>query len=86
MLRLDDNHRCSPNVVEVARAVLGSQMGPTKIRSTRDEPGSLPFIGDFEDDFTEATALARWLREQHRPGNGWSSLRSWRGPTAVSTP
>ena len=27
VLRLDDNHRCSPNLVEVARAVLGAQEG-----------------------------------------------------------
>jgi DNA helicase II / ATP-dependent DNA helicase PcrA len=74
VLRLDDNHRCSPNIVCVARAVLGGQQGPMQIRSTREEPGSVPLIRDFEDDLAEATSLARWLREQHRPGSGWSSL------------
>jgi DNA helicase-2/ATP-dependent DNA helicase PcrA len=74
VLRLDDNHRCSPNVIEVARSVIGGQEGPIQIRSTRDDPGSLPVIREFEDDSVEATALTRWLREQHRPGSGWSSL------------
>jgi DNA helicase-2/ATP-dependent DNA helicase PcrA len=74
LLRLDDNHRCSPNVIKVARSVIGGQEGPSQIRSTRDDPGSLPVIREFEDDSVEATALTRWLREQHRPGSGWSSL------------
>jgi DNA helicase II / ATP-dependent DNA helicase PcrA len=74
VLRLDDNHRCSPNVIEVARSVLGGQEGPSQIRSTRDDPGSLPVIREFEDDSVEAAALTRWLREQHRPGSAWSSL------------
>jgi DNA helicase-2/ATP-dependent DNA helicase PcrA len=74
VLRLDDNHRCSPNVVEVARAVLGSQEGPSRIRSTHDDIGRVPVIRDCEDDVSEATEVARWLRERHRPGSGWSSL------------
>jgi DNA helicase-2/ATP-dependent DNA helicase PcrA len=74
VLRLDDNHRCSPNVVEVARAVLGTQEGPSRIRSTHDDTGRVPLIRDFEDDMSEATEVARWLRECHRPGSGWSSL------------
>jgi DNA helicase-2/ATP-dependent DNA helicase PcrA len=74
VLRLDDNHRCSPNVVEVARSVLGGQEGPSQIRSTHEDSGRVPFIGEFEDDAIEAAALVRWLRERHAPGIGWSSL------------
>jgi ATP-dependent DNA helicase UvrD/PcrA len=69
VLRLDDNHRSTPQVVGAARAVLGADPG----QAARPD-GPLPVVGGFDDDDTEATAVARWLRQAHRPGRPWSHL------------
>ena len=74
VLRLDDNHRCTSPVIELARAALGNLSGAAQVRSARDDPGSVVVVSDFADDAAEATAVARWLRERHRPGRTWSSL------------
>jgi DNA helicase II / ATP-dependent DNA helicase PcrA len=69
VLRLDDNHRSTPQVVGAARAVLGADPG----QAARPD-GPLPVVGGFDDDDTEAAAVARWLRRAHRPGRPWSHL------------
>jgi DNA helicase-2/ATP-dependent DNA helicase PcrA len=74
VLRLDDNHRCTSPVVEIARAALGDLSGSEQIRSARDDHETVIAINDFPDDATEAMAVARWLRERHRPGRAWGSL------------
>ncbi len=74
LLRLDDNHRCTSTVVDLARAALGDLAGSEQIRSARDDQGTVVAINDFPDDAAEAVAVARWLRERHRPGRGWGSL------------
>ena len=74
VLRLDDNHRCTSAVVELGRAALGNLAGSNQIRSARDDQEGEVVINDFTDDEAEALAVARWLRERHRPGRAWSSL------------
>ncbi|MGO9343790.1 MAG: ATP-dependent helicase [Acidimicrobiales bacterium] len=74
VLRLDDNHRCTSPVVELARAALGNLAGSEQIRSARDDQETLVAINDFPDDVSEAMGVAHWLRERHRPGRAWSSL------------
>jgi DNA helicase II / ATP-dependent DNA helicase PcrA len=74
VVHLDDNHRCTQPVIDVARAALGPLGTPARIRSAREDPGSNIEIGEFEDDETEAVALSRWLRNRRRPGAPWSSV------------
>lgn len=88
VLRLDRNHRSSPQVIAAAQAVLGedgsssgtSQSGAgageeTVIGGKTERPdGPLPVVGGFRDDADEAAAVARWLRQMHRPGRRWSHL------------
>ena len=69
VLRLDDNHRSTPQVVEAARAVLGADPG----QASRPD-GPSPVVEGFDDDDDEAAAVARWLRRAHRPGRPWSHL------------
>jgi len=69
VLRLDDNHRSTPQVVEAASAVLDAEPA----NASRPD-GPFPVVDGFEDDDAEATALARWLRHAHRPGRPWSHL------------
>ena len=72
VLRLDDNHRSTPQVVSAARAVLGAEdIGPS--RASRPD-GPSPVVHAFDDDDAEAAAVARWLRQAHRPGRPWSHL------------
>jgi DNA helicase-2/ATP-dependent DNA helicase PcrA len=69
VLRLDDNHRSTPQVVEAASAVLDAEPA----NASRPD-GPFPVVDGFDDDDAEATALARWLRHAHRPGRPWSHL------------
>lgn len=73
VLRLDDNHRCAPEVVDVARSVLGGAAAES-IRSAREDLTGQVEVRDFEDDERESNALARWLRDHHAPGRSWSSF------------
>lgn len=85
IVRLDQNHRSSPQIVSAARAVLGdledvadSWSGLADFVSGVgvDGPadGPLPTIEEFDGDQAEALAVVRWLRLAHRPGTTWSSL------------
>jgi DNA helicase-2/ATP-dependent DNA helicase PcrA len=69
VLRLDDNHRSTPQVIGAARAVLGADPG----HASRPD-GPCPVVDGFDDDDDEAAAVARWLRRAHRPGRPWSHL------------
>jgi DNA helicase-2/ATP-dependent DNA helicase PcrA len=69
VLRLDDNHRSTPQVVGAAQAVLGADPS----QASRPD-GPSPVIEGFDDDDDEAAAVARWLRRAHRPGRPWSHL------------
>jgi len=69
VVRLDDNHRSTPQVVSAATAVLGAEVA----QASRPD-GPRPVVEGFDDDDAEAAALARWLRRAHRPGRRWSHL------------
>lgn len=71
VIRLDANHRCTPQVVATAAAVLGS--GGTDLRSSRPD-GPLPAIRSYADDRAEAHGVAGELRRAHAAGMAWSQM------------
>jgi len=80
VLRLDANHRSTPQVIAAARSVLDSAGGEL-VASTDAEAdgggrpdGPGPTVTGFDDDGAEAEGVARWLRQIHRPGRPWSHL------------
>jgi len=78
VIRLDQNHRSSPQIVAAARAALGEDTGEQHpdLEDAVDDSldGPAPRLEGFDDDEVEATAVSRWLRLAHRPGTSWSSL------------
>jgi DNA helicase-2/ATP-dependent DNA helicase PcrA len=71
VFRLGDNHRCSPQVVAAAVAVLGRD--GEGLRSTR--PNGLPaVIRRYGSERSEAHGVARELREARARGLAWSQL------------
>lgn len=80
VLRLDENHRSSPQIVSAASAVLtaaGGARGPGL--GPGEEPpvaaglvdGPPPTVSGFGDELEEAAAVARWVRRARRPGHPW---------------
>ncbi len=82
VLRLDANHRSTPQVIAAAGAVLAGPTAPVtpctdapSAAGTDGRPdGPVPAVRGFDDDDEEAAAVARWLRVMHRPGRPWSHL------------
>lgn len=72
VIRLDRNHRCSPQVVGVAAAALGVE-DATAPRSTRAD-GPLPRVVVHPTDVDEAAWVAREAWLSHRPGRRWSQI------------
>jgi DNA helicase II / ATP-dependent DNA helicase PcrA len=72
VVRLDENHRCSPEVVAVAAAALGLE-GPQAPASSRP-PGALPRLGVHETDAEEAAWVAHEVWRARSPGRRWSEL------------
>ncbi len=72
VIRLDRNHRCSPQVVGVAAAALGVD-GATAPRSTRAD-GPVPRVVSHATDSDEAAWVARQAWLAHRPGRRWSQI------------
>jgi DNA helicase-2/ATP-dependent DNA helicase PcrA len=71
VIRLDDNHRCSPGIVRLAAAALdNSAFG---LISTREE-GSVPTVAEHDTDRAEAQWVARQAWLAHRPGRRWSHI------------
>jgi len=71
VVRLDENHRCSPQVVAVAVAALGlDRTGPV---STRPD-GPVPRFVEHATDAAEAAWLARQAWLAHRPGRRWDQI------------
>ncbi|HTZ08137.1 MAG TPA: ATP-dependent helicase, partial [Acidimicrobiales bacterium] len=67
VVRLDDNHRSTPQVLSAASAALGA----SRVRASRPD-GPAPLVAGFDDEEEEAAAVARWLRRMHRPGQPWA--------------
>jgi DNA helicase-2/ATP-dependent DNA helicase PcrA len=72
VLRLDENHRCSPQVVAVASAALGLS-GATSPTSSRPD-GVVPRVTEHATDADEAQWVARQVWTAHRPGRRWAEL------------
>jgi DNA helicase-2/ATP-dependent DNA helicase PcrA len=66
---LDENHRCAPEIVRAAAAVLG-----TPCPTTRRPPGDEPVLCGFDTEEAEAAGVARWARLTRRPGRPWRHL------------
>ncbi len=71
VVRLDDNHRSSPQVVALASAVLGRQATP--VRSTQPD-GPRPELVCYASDDTEAQGVAAAVVRANLDGTAWSSL------------
>ena len=78
IIRLDENHRCTPQVVAVATEVLrdvggaaGSEVVPP--RTTRVD-GPVPRVVSHATDIDEAAWAARQAKLSRAPGRRWSSI------------
>lgn len=71
VVRLDDNHRCSPQIVASAAAVLGTP--GSQLRSSRPD-GPPPAIRAYPSDEAEAHGVAGALRAAHDRGLAWSDM------------
>ncbi len=72
VVRLGENHRCSPQVVAVASAALGL-LGGAAPTSTRPD-GAVPRVVPLPTEVDEAAWVARQVWLAHRPGRRWSQI------------
>lgn len=73
VIELRDSYRCSPQILAVSSAVLGL-LGEKRAAPRSHRPdGPIPVVVGYESDEQEANAIARSVREHHRPGKSWSS-------------
>ena len=70
VIRLDENHRSSPQIVAVANAVIGLSEDRSVVSSRCDGP--VPQVHGFESDDDEAAWVARQVWLSHSPGSRWS--------------
>jgi DNA helicase-2/ATP-dependent DNA helicase PcrA len=71
VIRLDENHRCTPEIVRVATAALGADAGASQPISTRAS-GPVPQVAAHATDADEAAWVAHQAWLAHRPGRRWS--------------
>jgi len=70
---LVDNYRSTPEVLRAANAVLAGG-GGTPLRLLPHRPsGAEPTVRSFDDETAEARAVARAVRDRHRPNSPWSA-------------
>ncbi len=80
VIRLDENHRCTPQVVAVATAVLrdsetdATVLGEIDAASSSRVDGPVPTVISHATDADEAAWAAAWARRSHTPGRRWSSI------------
>ena len=73
VVRLDDNHRSSPQVVAAAAAVLGRQAGAITVRSSRPD-GPMPNLRSYPSEDAEGAGIALEMREAHSQGLPWPGM------------
>lgn len=71
VVRLTVNYRSTPQILEVANAMLGRDERKARLRATRTD-GPVPEVVAASSDRAEATAIARAVRDRHRPGARWA--------------
>jgi len=71
VLRLDDNHRSSPQIVRTAAAVLEKSGG---IPQSRRPDGPVPQVRAHDDEEAEADWVASQVWLSHRPGRRWEHI------------
>jgi DNA helicase II / ATP-dependent DNA helicase PcrA len=76
VIRLDENHRCTPQIVAVATAVLqdGDQSGDVVAPATTRIDGPVPTVVAHDDDDAEAAWTAMRAKMSRAPGRRWSSI------------
>jgi superfamily I DNA/RNA helicase len=71
VVSLDDNHRCTPQIVNAAAAVLGAE-GSRLSSSAADGPE--PTVRCYPSETAEAQGTALAIRRAHLDGHGWSEM------------
>jgi superfamily I DNA/RNA helicase len=71
VVNLDDNHRCTPQIVRAAASVLGA--GGIRLSSSATN-GSEPTVRCYASDSAEAQGVALAVRRAHSDGRRWSDL------------
>ena len=79
VIRLDENHRCTPQVVAVATAVLREggafgTAGEVALPRTTRVDGPVPKIVSHASDADEAAWVADRVKMSRTPGRQWSSI------------
>ncbi len=71
VIHLDDNHRCTPQVVAAAAGVLGDSGG--RLRSSRPD-GAPAAVRQYADDTSEAHGVVSEMRLRHGSGLPWTQM------------
>jgi DNA helicase-2/ATP-dependent DNA helicase PcrA len=80
VIRLDENHRCTPQVVAVATAVLRDSetdetvLGELDAASSSRVDGPVPAVVAHDSDAEEAAWVAARAKQSRLPGRRWSSI------------
>ncbi|HWE68519.1 MAG TPA: ATP-dependent helicase, partial [Acidimicrobiales bacterium] len=77
VIRLDENHRCTPQVVAVATAVLresSAVLGEIALPNSSRVDGPVPTVIAHGSDAEEAAWVAQRAKLSHGPGRRWSSI------------
>jgi DNA helicase II / ATP-dependent DNA helicase PcrA len=67
-VRLEQNYRSTPAIVESANRLMRGQPGALSLHSTMDDPGKTPSITAYESDGAEARAIARAVADEISAG------------------